>query len=264
MVAALYVPGRLWSTWRLLTLTDLLLLGVNGFQRQLWRQAPFSQHCLPSRTICRSPRHPWPIKHLQADESLPFREETRLYESSTSYSELDDVYLEQGDDEDDSPAMGAWVPVGSISCLRGLTPTEIEIMGRKLVVWEANRQWSVLVDECPHRMAPLSVGRIDPKTNCIECSYHGWQFDRNGTLQSIPQLEYNANLRAESRSVQSFPVHVTGDLLWVFLPTSFHGESFPRSLLPEQYYVGLSGFAKPGVTFFAQEMPFSFDFFVEK
>ena len=167
-------------------------------------------------------------------------------------------------DEDES-SMGAWVPIGSISCLKGLDPLSVEIMGRTYVVWEgAGGQWSVLRDECPHRQVPLSQGRVDPETRCLECAFHGWQFNASGTLVRIPHLEAGGDLQAASRSVESYGTHVTGDLLWVFLPTVFHGESFPRSLLPEQYYRGLPSFVNKRATYYTQEMPFSFDFFVEK
>lgn len=188
----------------------------------------------------------------------------RVASDASDISEIPEI---SGDDDQGKPSqhMGAWVPVGSISCWKGLDPIDIEIMGNKFAVWKsAAASWSVLVDECSHRMAPLSLGRIDPVTKCLECPYHGWQFDRNGTLQRIPQLEKPANLQADSRSVEAFPVHTTGDLLWVFLPTSFHGESFPQSMLPEEYYHGLGDFCGRGVTFFTQDLPFSYDFLVEK
>ena len=36
-----------------------------------------------------------------------------------------------------------------------------------------------LVDRCPHRNAPLSIGRV--RDGLLECRYHGWRFDRSGT-----------------------------------------------------------------------------------
>ena len=68
----------------------------------------------------------------------------------------------------------------------------------------------------------------------------------------------------EERSVVSYPTHLTGDLLWMFLPTSMHGESFPRALLPEDYYHNLRNFMGADTTFYANDLPFSFDFLVEK
>ena len=41
-----------------------------------------------------------------------------------------------------------------------------------------------LRDNCPHRGAPLSAGRI--RGDEVECCYHGWTFDRHGCCTSIP------------------------------------------------------------------------------
>jgi phenylpropionate dioxygenase-like ring-hydroxylating dioxygenase large terminal subunit len=37
----------------------------------------------------------------------------------------------------------------------------------------------------------LSQGRVDPQTGCIECPYHGWQFNSTGTYKCIYTLLYN-------------------------------------------------------------------------
>jgi phenylpropionate dioxygenase-like ring-hydroxylating dioxygenase large terminal subunit len=168
-------------------------------------------------------------------------------------------------------ALGAWVPVGSASNLKGLDPTRIEIMGRFLVVWQNSDsdtiKWNVAMDECPHRMAPLSQGRINPQTNCLECPYHGWQFHGNGTLACIPQEEearrpiITKNHNSNFGRLESFPTHSTGDLIWAFLPTTWHGESFPISLLPEDYYQGLAATKKS--LFDVVNLPYSWEFLVE-
>jgi nitrite reductase/ring-hydroxylating ferredoxin subunit len=130
--------------------------------------------------------------------------------------------------EDDAPTLGAWIPVGSVSSLRGLTPVQVEIMGMNYVVWQnQNGQWSLLEDACPHRLVPLSQGRMNTDTNCLECAYHGWQFDTSGTVTHIPQLLETANKPLPSIQAPSLPVHTTGDLIWAFLPSKVHGESFP-------------------------------------
>lgn len=35
------------------------------------------------------------------------------------------------------------------------------------------RSWVVFEDRCPHRLAPLSEGRLEPSTGQLMCSYHG-------------------------------------------------------------------------------------------
>lgn len=186
--------------------------------------------------------------------SLP-RPSTLWLSSSTSSSQVWNQ---------NTSTLGAWVAVGSISSLKGLSPSKVEIMGKQFVVWDnhKSKKWSVLLDICPHRLAPLSQGRINDKTGCIECGYHGWQFKNDGSVSAIPQLEYGEKVE-NVRGATSFAIHETGDLLWVFLPTSFHGEAFPKSVLPEDFYAGLKRDMGRNATFYVHEMPSSFHMLVE-
>lgn len=263
---------------------------TTAFSFQSGQQLSQSQQSERTRPTSRRPSPP-PQGHRHQFGKAAFRrlalessvggedaEEQRSFVGGPTASSEDDPVVDVADDEfefdeagnnslldEDESSMGAWVPVGSISCLKGVDPLPVEIMGRTFVVWEGTGgRWSVLKDECPHRQVPLSQGRVDPKTRCLECAFHGWQFNESGTLVRIPHLEADRDLQPEARSVESYGTHVTGDLLWVFLPTLFHGESFPRTLLPEHYYHGLQSFVNKRATFYTQEMPFSFDFFVEK
>lgn len=173
-----------------------------------------------------------------------------------------------------SAQLGAWVPLGSASSLAYLGPQKITIMNIDFVVWHQTPAdpktpaeelvWSVQADACAHRLAPLSQGRVNPETQCIECPYHGWTFDKDGTLTSIPQLEAEKPLPSQKKAnVPSFSVHLAGDLMFVFLPTSIHGESFPKSLLPEDYYPYLKDCMEKETTYYSKELPYSFDLLVE-
>ena len=149
--------------------------------------------------------------------------------------------VESSDDGPHGSSLGAWMPLGSASSLAGLGPTQIRICGVDLAVWHkplpkgdkrgaAAKEWSALVDACPHRLAPLSQGRVDPNSGCIECPYHGWSFDLDGSLTKIPQLDEGRTIKAatgDNGGATSFPVHAAGDLLFVFLPTEVTGESWP-------------------------------------
>ena len=44
-------------------------------------------------------------------------------------------------------------------------------------------------DRCPHRLAPLSEGRIEPSDGTLFCNYHGWRYDGSGACRGIPQLD---------------------------------------------------------------------------
>lgn len=86
------------------------------------------------------------------------------------------------------------------------------------MIWweEKTSQWRVFEDQCPHRLAPLSQGRIN-QAGCLECPYHGWAFSGRGNCEVIPQQvaggEAEKSLRAK---VKSFPVKVCQGLLFVY------------------------------------------------
>ena len=155
--------------------------------------------------------------------------------------EASSTTLEPINDQATGPSLGAWMPLGSASSLTGLGPTQIRVCGVDLAVWHkplpkdakrraAATEWSALVDACPHRLAPLSQGRVDPNSGCIECPYHGWSFDTDGSLMKIPQLEEGRSIIAATGNrggATSLPVHAVGDVLFVFLPTEITGESWP-------------------------------------
>ncbi|CAJ1330779.1 unnamed protein product, partial [Effrenium voratum] len=65
----------------------------------------------------------------------------------------------------------------------------------------------VMADACAHRLAPLSEGRIEPKTGCLQCAYHGWEFNSQGNCQRIPQVEENSRPQ-HPRQVLDFAVRL--------------------------------------------------------
>ncbi|THU45007.1 hypothetical protein C4D60_Mb02t13340 [Musa balbisiana] len=81
-----------------------------------------------------------------------------------------------------------WYPVAPICDLDKRRPHAKTVMGLDLVVWwdRTKGQWQVFDDRCPHRLAPLSEGRIDPWGR-LQCVYHGWCFDGSGSCKYIPQ-----------------------------------------------------------------------------
>ncbi|MBT9462445.1 aromatic ring-hydroxylating dioxygenase subunit alpha [Hydrogenophaga sp.] len=84
-----------------------------------------------------------------------------------------------------------WHPVIASNQVRE-APVACGLLGQPLVLWrehthDADRvhAW---VDQCPHRGARLSMGRvlIGLHGARLECPYHGWQFGHNGRCLHIP------------------------------------------------------------------------------
>ena len=65
------------------------------------------------------------------------------------------------------------------------TPCAITLLDEPLVVYrQADGRLAILEDRCCHRLAPLSLGRIEG--NDIRCLYHGLKFAPDGACNEMP------------------------------------------------------------------------------
>ncbi|KAL5720544.1 Protochlorophyllide-dependent translocon component 52 [Ranunculus cassubicifolius] len=81
-----------------------------------------------------------------------------------------------------------WYPIMPLCDLDKRVPHAKRVLGIDIVVWwDRNEEsWQVFDDSCPHRLAPLSEGRID-QWGRLQCVYHGWCFNGSGDCKLIPQ-----------------------------------------------------------------------------
>ena len=132
-----------------------------------------------------------------------------------------------------------WYPLSPIEDLDPKRPNPVMLLGLHLVIWKPGslETYRVFLDQCPHRLAPLSEGLVDDKTGNLMCSYHGWQFDEQGTCTHIPQAENPQLLAKNQRNLCaiSLPCCQENDLLWVW-PDAKSAElaaATPRPLSPQ-------------------------------
>ncbi|HEY9615890.1 MAG TPA: Rieske 2Fe-2S domain-containing protein [Microcoleaceae cyanobacterium] len=114
-----------------------------------------------------------------------------------------------------------WYPLTPIEDLDPRRPTPVTVLGQRLVIWKPGNttEYRVFIDRCPHRLAPLSEGRVDETTGNLMCSYHGWQFAVDGNCVAIPQAE-NPELLATPRPqlcATALPSQSAQGLLWVWM-----------------------------------------------
>jgi vanillate O-demethylase monooxygenase subunit len=105
----------------------------------------------------------------------------------------------------------AWYPAAwSRDVSRALT--QRRILGRLVVLYRTESgTLAALDDACPHRLAPLSMGRL--KGDTIECGYHGLTFDCSGQCVRIPgQPIVPPNAR-----VRSYPMVEKMGLAWIWM-----------------------------------------------
>jgi len=69
----------------------------------------------------------------------------------------------------------------------GDAPQAVRLLGEDWVVWrDADGRARAAPDQCPHRGARLSLGRVC--AGQLECPYHGWRFEGDGRCAAIPAV----------------------------------------------------------------------------
>jgi len=66
-------------------------------------------------------------------------------------------------------------------------PLAARLLERDVLLWrDAAGRAHAWADQCPHRGARLSLGRV--QDGRLECPYHGWQFEASGHCVHVPAL----------------------------------------------------------------------------
>ncbi|MBV5260502.1 Rieske 2Fe-2S domain-containing protein [Synechococcus moorigangaii CMS01] len=132
----------------------------------------------------------------------------------------------------------AWYPIHFVQDLDKTKPTRFVLLGEPLVIWwqPKTQQWRVFSDVCPHRLAPLSEGRV--VDGCLECPYHGWQFAETGACTKIPFQAPEGQAHHSPRAkVKTYASCVKQGLLFVYGGDRHQAEKKPVPIVPqlEQY-----------------------------
>ena len=106
----------------------------------------------------------------------------------------------------------------------GMLPRQL--LGQPVVMFRRRDGAAVaLADRCPHRFAPLHMGKLVDDT--IECAYHGLKFDCSGKCTVNPHGNGMIPARA---MVRSYPVVERYKLLWIWMGEAAEADD---SAIPE-------------------------------
>jgi phenylpropionate dioxygenase-like ring-hydroxylating dioxygenase large terminal subunit len=119
-----------------------------------------------------------------------------------------------------------WTAVEQSSKL-STKPISVEVAGEKVVLFRSKGSVHALIDRCPHRGVPLSLGTVTPE-GCLECPFHGWQFQGDGSCAHVP---LNPDAKRDLLSATALPAREIGGLLWVYTAPGAAASSEP--VLPE-------------------------------
>jgi phenylpropionate dioxygenase-like ring-hydroxylating dioxygenase large terminal subunit len=121
---------------------------------------------------------------------------------------------------------GHWFIAATTRELRG-KPLATTLFGTPIVLFRdrAGRA-GALVDRCPHRNVPLSLGRV-ASDGTLRCPYHGWRFDTRGACTFVPSLTGGSD--AKARHAHALPTLEQQGFVWVYSAPSQE----PAELLPD-------------------------------
>lgn len=91
-------------------------------------------------------------------------------------------------------------------------PLKRRILNEPVVLYRMRGGAAVaLLDRCPHRLAPLSLGTI--VDDQLQCAYHGLRFNESGRCTHIP----GAERISEGAAVPSFPIADKWGCVWIWM-----------------------------------------------
>nr|WP_315243747.1 aromatic ring-hydroxylating dioxygenase subunit alpha [uncultured Albidiferax sp.] len=109
-----------------------------------------------------------------------------------------------------------WHPVAASADLAD-KPLAVVLLEQAVVLWrDAAGVAHAWADQCPHRGARLSLGRVCGDR--LECPYHGWQFAASGQCVVVPALP--AFTPPATHTARSFAACERYGLVWVQLEAS--------------------------------------------
>jgi len=93
-------------------------------------------------------------------------------------------------------------------------PVGVTRMGEKLVLWRDEQGKVVCMrDICPHRGVALSIGKL--VGGCIQCPFHGFQYDSSGQYVLIPANGATAPVPKAFKAF-TYPTREEHDFIWIW------------------------------------------------
>jgi phenylpropionate dioxygenase-like ring-hydroxylating dioxygenase large terminal subunit len=124
-------------------------------------------------------------------------------------------------------------------------PLATTLFGTPLVLFRDNDgKAGALVDRCPHRNVPLSLGQV-AADGTLRCPYHGWRFDTEGACTFIPSLgsAKGGASDAKARRAYALPTVEQQGFVWVYSSASQGTEEAPDTVPHRFAYLDKKGYS---------------------
>lgn len=105
-----------------------------------------------------------------------------------------------------------WYVAAWSSEIVGLQPLARQLLGEHVVLFRTEEgALTALEDRCPHRFAPLSMGKVVGEA--IQCPYHGLEFGSDGSCSHNPHYK----VLPKAACVKSYPVIDRYGAIWIWM-----------------------------------------------
>jgi len=120
----------------------------------------------------------------------------------------------------DGLVTNTWYAVERSANLRR-TPTTVERLGSRYVLWRTDQGVHAAPAHCPHRGADLGDGTV--RDGCLTCPYHGIRFAADGTAVHRPAQGDEARIPAKA-NLRTVPAVEAHGYVWIW-----HGDRTPTA-----------------------------------
>lgn len=124
-----------------------------------------------------------------------------------------------------------WYPIAQSEDVTNAAPHRTRVLSVNLVAFrDTNGVAHVLSDTCIHRGGALGAGKV--KGDSVECPYHGWRFDGEGTCTRIPSLGDGEKPPGRAK-IDAYPTQEKYGIVFAFLGDLPENERPPLYEIPE-------------------------------
>jgi phenylpropionate dioxygenase-like ring-hydroxylating dioxygenase large terminal subunit len=121
----------------------------------------------------------------------------------------------------------------------GVDPMQVKLLGDRWALVRlpapgGGTRIAGFADRCPHRLAPLSAGRV--VGDALQCAYHGWCFDGDGACTEIPALVGSDHIPGRARATVPAGIAERGGLVFL-APEEPRNELFDFAIVDDPRFL---------------------------
>jgi vanillate O-demethylase monooxygenase subunit len=125
-------------------------------------------------------------------------------------------------------AKNCWYVATDVENILNEKPLALKIAGEDIILYRDTKNKIIaMADLCPHRLAPLSMGRVEGDD--IRCMYHGIKYGSDGQCKEVPGQDKLPKFFC----VKRYAVYEGHEWVWIWFGDH---EKADETLVPDQHF----------------------------